>query len=106
MCILALFIIKSNLLDINIVPRPFYNLFLKKVLFSVCCTVFTFVLGKQWTQIMAQFRLCSNFILIYIMFYQDIPLLKKVSQCTFMCREKNYYENLPKNSSSLILVNQ
>lgn len=55
---------------------------------------------------MAQFRLCSNFILIYIMFYQDIPLLKKVSQCTFMCREKNYYENLPKNSSSLILVNQ
>lgn len=26
----TLFIIKSNLLDVNIVPRPFYNLFFKK----------------------------------------------------------------------------
>lgn len=97
MCILALFIIKSNLLDVNIVPRPFYNLFLKKVFFSVCCTVFTFVLGKQWTQIMAQFRLCSNFIFdIYIMFYQDIQLLKKYHSVHLCVGKKIIMKIFPK----------
>lgn len=97
MCILALFIIKSNLLDVNIVTRPFYNLFFFKkycflsvVLYSHLC------LENNEHRLWHNLGYVLILFLIYIMFYQDIQLLKKYHSVHLCVGKKIIMKIFPK----------